>query len=1074
MFVRRLTLLLLLFLGYNFLYPKYCYSINQLPETAEEWFYVINYDAFKFNIILFEYNKQNYLPINELLNLFKINGVSDKSGNISGFYINPDSTYSIKFDDNLIEIRNQKYGIDSIDYIKTDLETFVTPKIISLLFGIQLEIDKSKLAIMMESKQDLPILLGYKRSKKYSNSMNNGDAIEFGPLLSDRNYNIINGGVLDYTIQSEQNNNVLNHNINNNVRLELLGGDFQIRTLASLRDNNNLFYNNNFEWNYTVMDNSNITNIKVGHLTQNLMRSSILSGININYPMILGVQLTNERFEESNLFDNLVFNEKVGPNWQIELYMNNQLFAQTTADGNGIYRLTAPIRYGTTDVSLKYYGLFGEQYETNILYFIPNDFLSPGTFRYTLSGGLNNGIADNYIVDGRSSLGVTDWLTSSVVVQKFINNENINYMNSNSVRLGGGYQLNFGFTSHNQSGIGLRYFEPNIGVYDILYSRFDNQSNGILQKIEFTGGLPRIEWLPFALSVRGFHQFSEDTESTSINTYFGTQIFGLSLMANYGYNSIITPNVGKRITETLNGSINIDLGKKPDWLSFMGPTFITFNLGYDFDYRKVRLINGSINQSFNEKYYLSLSSSYDIITRSTVLFANINLSFDAFRSNSTARLTDEMKTFSHQIQGSVTFDPANFDLSFNNRINQSNTIGESSVLIRLFLDENMDGKLNENEMIIPNVSLKVEGGRGGRIQATEKGTYIKSLVPNYKYNSTVILKSIKNPMWKPFYEDFSFITDPNTLKNIDIPCFASSVVEGKVTKTIESKEVGQSGVKIHFINKDGGANFTIPVFKDGTYYSLDITPGNYDVYIDSLQLSILKRVSYPAKREIKLKTSESGDFISDLNFHLVNVDSVEFYENFVKNKDANSNATEYPITGKLSPITNDTVNVQSDVSDSLLIATVDLKRQKDVISPSIANIDNKKVDKKGTPEIPNINDEISIGKLRPLFYTKSKVTFLAPGMKRYLDRVADFMLSNPKVKILVEGHSDSFGSLEDNYNVSHQRSKEVMNYLVSKGIDVSRIISTAYGALRPLVESKTPQEKMKNMRVELNLVESTD
>ncbi|MBX3043348.1 MAG: OmpA family protein [Ignavibacteriae bacterium] len=91
-------------------------------------------------------------------------------------------------------------------------------------------------------------------------------------------------------------------------------------------------------------------------------------------------------------------------------------------------------------------------------------------------------------------------------------------------------------------------------------------------------------------------------------------------------------------------------------------------------------------------------------------------------------------------------------------------------------------------------------------------------------------------------------------------------------------------------------------------------------------------------------------------------------------------------------------------------------------------------------------------------------------MKRYLDRVAEFMNSNPKFTLRIEGHSDNFGSLEDNFNISHSRSKEVVGYLVQKGINQSRLISTAYGSLRPISTNDTPAGRQKNMRVELTLI----
>jgi outer membrane protein OmpA-like peptidoglycan-associated protein len=77
------------------------------------------------------------------------------------------------------------------------------------------------------------------------------------------------------------------------------------------------------------------------------------------------------------------------------------------------------------------------------------------------------------------------------------------------------------------------------------------------------------------------------------------------------------------------------------------------------------------------------------------------------------------------------------------------------------------------------------------------------------------------------------------------------------------------------------------------------------------------------------------------------------------------------------------------------------------------------------------------------------------------------VLNYPGLKLQVEGHTDSTGTVEFNQKLSEQRANSVREYLVQQGLDAGSITSTGLGQGMPVAENTTAQGRQKNRRVEI-------
>ncbi len=89
-----------------------------------------------------------------------------------------------------------------------------------------------------------------------------------------------------------------------------------------------------------------------------------------------------------------------------------------------------------------------------------------------------------------------------------------------------------------------------------------------------------------------------------------------------------------------------------------------------------------------------------------------------------------------------------------------------------------------------------------------------------------------------------------------------------------------------------------------------------------------------------------------------------------------------------------------------------------------------------------------------------------------LDRVVKLLNENPAIEIEMSAHTDSYGSDDYNFKLSDNRARSVMNYIISKGIATSRIISQGYGETKPFTLNDTPENRQLNRRVELTILKN--
>lgn len=110
------------------------------------------------------------------------------------------------------------------------------------------------------------------------------------------------------------------------------------------------------------------------------------------------------------------------------------------------------------------------------------------------------------------------------------------------------------------------------------------------------------------------------------------------------------------------------------------------------------------------------------------------------------------------------------------------------------------------------------------------------------------------------------------------------------------------------------------------------------------------------------------------------------------------------------------------------------------------------------------------GVIQGIFFDTNKAT-IKPTSEPVLDNAAEVLTKYEQLKVEIVGHTDTRGKRERNLTLSKDRAESVKAYLVSKGVDASRIQTRGAGPDEPIAENNTRAGRAKNRRIEFRLLQ---
>ncbi|OYU95910.1 MAG: hypothetical protein CFE21_05720 [Bacteroidetes bacterium B1(2017)] len=107
--------------------------------------------------------------------------------------------------------------------------------------------------------------------------------------------------------------------------------------------------------------------------------------------------------------------------------------------------------------------------------------------------------------------------------------------------------------------------------------------------------------------------------------------------------------------------------------------------------------------------------------------------------------------------------------------------------------------------------------------------------------------------------------------------------------------------------------------------------------------------------------------------------------------------------------------------------------------------------------------------LKNVFFDSEKYD-LKPESKAELNKLVQFLGTNPTVKIEIGGHTDNTGEQGKNGILSAKRAQAVKDYLASTGVPVNRLSFKGYADTQPIADNKTIEGRAQNRRTEIKIM----
>ncbi|MES2285365.1 MAG: SPOR domain-containing protein [Bacteroidota bacterium] len=797
-----------------------------------------------------------YLPVVDVFNFLKIRSVPGNGFDVvSGFFIDQKNTYQIDRVNNLIIYQGKTYTLNPNDFIVTETNLYLKSKYFEQIFGLEAKFNFRTLTISLKSELELPAIREMRLEQMHSNFDRLRGHMKADTTIA-RTYPLFHFGVADWSVNSSQ-----QMNGKNNTRLNLglgaiiAGGEF----------NSLLLYNANqpflekqqyYLWRYANNENKFVRQVLAGKIaTQSV--SSIFNPV-------IGLQITNARTVNRKSFGSYTLSNYTKPNWTVELYVNNILIDYVKADASGFFTFDVPLIYGSTDVTLRYYGPWGEELTSKQSFSIPFNFLPPKELEYKISSGIIEDNKNSLFGQARINYGLTRFVTigggleynSSITTTK-----RFSFFNT-SIRLGS----NMLFSGEYVDGVRykglLSYHLPSDLQLELYYSKYNPGQQVI--RLNYTEERRMMISKPFKLlTIPGLSRFTlsqnliQHPNTDLPPTKYTIPEFSLS-GASHGISMNITTTAF--IIDKINSSIFSDVS-----LSTTLPGGILFTPQIRFDYKlnKISIVKYSFEKSFKKYGVINASYQHNLINNLTLYqigfrydFSYARVGFTAFQSNNTTSLSEFAS-------GSLIYQP---QIKYVD-INVNTNVGRGGLIFLPFLDINNDGKKNANEQKVSGLNIMMTGGG---IQKISKDTtiVISGLEPYTDYFVELDANSFENMAWRIKNPKMNIAIEPNKLKLIEIPISIVGEATGTVYIKKKQTETGLGRILVGFYTQDSVLVNKTLTESDGYFSFFGLLPGIYYAKVDSDQMAKLQMTSGPSSIPFTIKSGIDGDVVDGLNFSL--------------------------------------------------------------------------------------------------------------------------------------------------------------------------------------------------------------
>ncbi len=805
----------------------------------------------------------------------------------NGWYIKTDNTFTLSHSRS--EGSPVIYGPESAeqllslkDFTIVDNSLFISLARLNDWFGLGATADFQDLMLYLTPKQALPFQQRLDRKQQRISKGNNSE-IKYTRLS--RGFGLLSPQAIDLQLNSLYSND--RQELNSSY--SLLGSrDIALfNAQFFLNGNNNKWLNNGrlqlskSDEQSTLFGIDNLSTLKIGDITP------VRQTNGATLAQSRGVLIDNlVRSNDINLDATSVSGE-IQSGWDVELYRNGVLLGQQFEVQTGRFEFNdIPLYAGLNLLRVVLYGPQGQVVERIEQRILDRDAVSSARLKYQISLSQNN----------KSLFGLEE--------SNSINNQDYGYNLSANAQyhIFGDTALNAGFSSQfgGDSDLNLATISTNTAVANrlILGTNFqaDDQQN-YQARISARGALWK-QNLSLAVTYASSQAINETEKSQRVVSELDMSgQFALNDSVSLSYQNDLTLSsfeagdryefrnslgIASQFIDVFN-NITYIRPVTGDELRFgtlsfqkpIGPVLTRLNAAYSYEE----------NVDFNDIRFDVSWFPFENISSKFTYNRNIQNKTDAYGLQTTWKhsafsLTGVLKHsdalgFSAGVNAQLSLGGA--PIQYNSVFNSINpVVSKSSLLVRVFIDKNVNGYYEPGEPLLPDVKVLSLQSRRHALTNADGIAALTNLPDGRLTDITLDFSTVDDPFLVPLVEGVAIKARAGYVDNLDFPLAIGNEIEG-IVYTINDKDVQIpiSRSSIELLDSNGVVKYQAETEFDGYYLLAGVTAGNYVLRMNA---SYLDKMRLKAPPPVSIRISNETGLLSGTDFYL---EPKEFAQGYV-------------------------------------------------------------------------------------------------------------------------------------------------------------------------------------------------
>ncbi|MEO8031233.1 MAG: hypothetical protein ABJC74_06585 [Gemmatimonadota bacterium] len=805
-------------------------------------------------------NSRLLLPLRQLLDLTEIASTTEPDSSIA-FILQPGNIRGLlPRNQERLEAGRKSIPLTTENHLRISGDDYLATDVLTELFGTEFRVEWSELDVTIMSPEVFP--LGQRTARESARRGFHGQVDETAApdvrLGLDRRST--GGAVVDYTLILPSQQPGTNGSWNLGVGADFFGGSFETTVQSQGLDGTNVRAFGS--WTGVWRDNPTLSQVRLGDGLSTGPRPRSVQGFSIS----------NSPYIRPSVVGQVPIQLQLGAGWQVEAYRGGQLVGFDSVNAAGRFSLDVPIQYGENPVDLVAYGPNGEVRRMTRTYRVLSEALPYRRFEYGLSAGACRVEA----CDASANMDLRYGLTQRIALRGGVDQ----FWRSGESNLFHPYA---GFTGNpinslvldveavaNAEFRGAVEFEPTTALrLSTEYATFAREvenpiftTPGRFNQWNAVGFLRPLKnsWaVTVDAGVDGFTDVRGQNLNSRLSVSWQTGLVRLVPGVRYSHQTPSAPadsiaTAVPALPAMSYWSLGVFTLPDPRFGRFFGGVSAQASYEVTGEGRGnsallslSRLVTRGLRAEVSASWFKGLGTTFGF-TLSTEL--------PTVRSVTSVRAPTRGPAYGTQfVQGSALLNAGESRVAFA----AGPSLQRSGVMGTVYLDANGDGQRQPSELPLAGVRVQV----GYQTATTDSlGRYRVWDIQAFEPVAVVIdSASLASPLWVPTVNTIQVEPQPNRFRSVDLAVTPAGVIDGKVMRDSPTGRVGVAGVTVVLIDLNRNSRRTVTTFSDGTFYSMGVKPGDYEIRIDDRSAQRMGMNAEPIRRTVRIDPdgdSQSG------------------------------------------------------------------------------------------------------------------------------------------------------------------------------------------------------------------------